>query len=408
MRALITNKTLANIKRTNKQYEIRDTRLKGFAIRVYKSGEASYIVWYGRGKATTIGNINILTPAQARQQAIEVLAEASKGNDPIEKRRQEKKEGLTFKEFYERDYKHWVIKNRPKTAFHTFIPRIERTFIPLLGDKKLTEISPWIVDKWRSEQLKKVKPSTINRQVITLRAALSKAVEWNLIDVHPLAKLKQYKVDSAPNVRFLDTEEEKRLRQSLDAREERIRAERDSANTWRAERNYKPKADLKEIAFADHLKPLVLLSLNTGARRGELFNLKWQDIDFERKVMTILGDGTKSGKTLHVPLNQEAYSLLWKWKKQSRNGNDLVFPGKDGNRLDNVSTAWQNLLKEATIANFRWHDLRHSFASQLVMSGVDLAVVRELLGHSDFKMTLRYSHLGENIKQQAVEKLVRQ
>lgn len=405
MSALITKNTLAKIKSKNKQYEIRDTRLKGFAIRVYKSGKAAYIVWYDRGKAATIGSVDVLTPAQARQQAIEILAEASKGNDPIEKKRQAKKESLTFKQFLDNEYNPWVTQNRK--GGQATVEIIKRHFLPIYKDKKLTEITPWLVDLWRSKRLKAgIKHSSINRDITSLKAALSKAVEWNLIDTHPLAKLKQFRVDNKPNVRFLDVDEEKRLREALGAREERMRAERDSANVWRLERKYDLKPDLKEVAFVDHLKPIVLLSLNTGARRGELFNLKWQDIDFNLKIMTITGDGTKSGKTLHMPLNQEAYSVLWQWKKQS-NGNGLVFPGKNGDKLDNVNKSWRALLKEAGITNFRWHDMRHHFASQLVMAGTELAVVRELLGHSDFTMTLRYSHLGETIKRQAVEKLVK-
>lgn len=344
-----------------------------------------------------------MTPSQAREQAIEILANATKGINPVEQRRKEKRAFLTFKNFIEKEYCHWVLANRK--AGKSTMARLKSNFIFAFGDKKLNEITPWLIEKWRSSKVKELKKSSINREITALKAALSKAVEWNLIDKHPLAGLKPYKVDSTPNVRFLDKDEETRLRQALDAREKRIKTERDNANLWRKERNYKLLPDLKEISFADHLKPLVLLALNTGARRGELFNLTWQDIDFKLKIMTIKGDGTKSGKTLHIPLNQEALNVLWQWHKQF-NGNELIFPSKDGQKLNNVNTAWRAILKDAKIENFRWHDMRHSFASKLVMSGVDLTTVRELLGHADFTMTLRYSHLGDHIKRQAVEKLI--
>jgi len=169
-------------------------------------------------------------------------------------------------------------------------------------------------------------------------------------------------------------------------------------------RGYKLLPNLRKLPFADYLKPLIILDLNTGLRRGELFNLKWNDVD--RAMLTVKGEGAKTGQTRHVPLNQEAYSVLYQWKTQSQD-NKLVFPGKGGGRLTNVNNSWRKLLKDANITDFRFHDMRHHFASRLVMAGVDLNTVRELLGHADIKMTLRYSHLSPQVKQAAVDKLVK-
>lgn len=149
---------------------------------------------------------------------------------------------------------------------------------------------------------------------------------------------------------------------------------------------------------------MVLLSINTGIRQGELFSLQWQNINFDTKTLTIEGKLAKSGKTRHVPLNNEAFSVLQKWHKTTSN-NQLVFPNRDGKKFDNVKKAWANLLKTAEVNNFRWHDMRHHFASRLVMAGVNLNTVRELLGHSDIKMTLRYAHLAPEHKAEAVAKL---
>ena len=107
-------------------------------------------------------------------------------------------------------------------------------------------------------------------------------------------------------------------------------------------------------------------------------------------------------------LNRTALEVLEIWKNQMQTPapTALVFPSpKNGQKMDNCDSAWERLLKDAEIENFRWHDMRHDFASRLVMAGVDLNTVRELLGHSDLKMTLRYAHLAPEAKQRAVEKL---
>ena len=123
----------------------------------------------------------------------------------------------------------------------------------------------------------------------------------------------------------------------------------------------------------------------------------------EQKTLTVGGGGAKSGQTRHIPLNREALAAIKAWKEQSGTSSGYVFPGKDGHRLTNVNNSWAGLLKAAGITSFRWHDLRHTFASKLVMAGVPLNTVRDLLGHSDIQMTLRYAHLAPDTKAQAVE-----
>jgi integrase len=150
---------------------------------------------------------------------------------------------------------------------------------------------------------------------------------------------------------------------------------------------------------------MVLVSLNTGIRWGELTSLTWDVVDMEKALLTVIGKTAKSGKTRHVPLNAIALNALKEWQKQS--GGAVVFPGRNGNTLDNVNKSWHAVLDTAGIKNFRWHDTRHHFASWLVMAGVDLNTVRDLLGHSDMKMTLRYAHLAPEHKASAVAKLCR-
>lgn len=170
-------------------------------------------------------------------------------------------------------------------------------------------------------------------------------------------------------VRYLSDAEETRLRKALDAREERRRAERDSANHWRRERGYVQLPSLRTVMFTDHVKPLILLLINTGCRRGELFDLTWSNVDLDRRILTVTGATAKSKRKRHIPLNREATRVLQGWRARVEDERGLVFVNDEGKRFDRVSFSWRHLLKDAYISNFRWHDMRHHFASRLVMGG---------------------------------------
>jgi integrase len=133
--------------------------------------------------------------------------------------------------------------------------------------------------------------------------------------------------------------------------------------------------------------------------------LEWRDVSFSERILTLREEIEKSDKTRYMHLNDTAYDVLFKWKEQSKDtaSNSLIFRSKNGGQMDNCKGAWKALLKRAGIENFRWHDMRHDFASQRVMKGVDLNTVRDLMGHADLKMTLRYAHLAPENKLQAVK-----
>lgn len=412
MKAAITVELVKSLERGNKPYEVHDPRLKGFLLRVQPSGTMTYYAQYGRGKRHKIGRADAMAPSVAFAKAKTVLAGAALGDDPADARREAK--AHTLRSFLDEVYEPWA-KASIRTPKNT-LGRLRANF-PDLQNKKLDEINAWVVEKGRTARLKAgAKVTTVNRDLDDLRSSLGKAVEWKLIDVHPLVGVKRSKADDNAIVRYLDDEEEERLRAALDAREERIRVERDRANAWRVERGYPTMPNLRLVEYADHLKPMVLVSINTGIRRGELFSLEWRDIKFQadrvggRLVppqLTVRGQSAKSRKVRHVPLNAEALAVLQSWRAQRPDSDVLVFSGRNGARLDNVRKAWVGVLADAKIRAFRWHDQRHHFASRLVMAGVSLAVVRELLGHGDFQMTLRYAHLDPEHTAAAVEKLVR-
>lgn len=401
MKEKLTAKLLSSMQVTGREYEIHDTTVTGLFVRVTAAGAKSYVVTWARGRKKTLGRVGILTLDQARQEATQYLAEARKLGEPLAITQGRKGATLpSLRDFIDNTYMPW---------FKAHHKGYEKTLHTL--DNNFEAIMPQRIDAISGRDLEQIrtawmqagnKASTVNRKMGSISGVFSRAVEWEYIGTHPLAKLKQLKVDSLGLVRYLDTDEAKRLREALDTRQDEIRAERESANQWRADRGKQKMQSLLQLPFTDHLKPMVLVSLNTGIRRGELFDLKWSAVNFSTNTITAAGDTTKTSDTRHIPMNKETVSVLEHWKKQACKSH-YVFPNQEGGRLEDVKSAWLKLLERAKIDGFRWHDMRHDFASRLVMAGVPLNTVRDLLGHSDIKMTLRYAHLAPGTKAAAVE-----
>ena len=403
MKEKLTAKLLSGLQITGSEYEIHDTTVTGLFVRVTAAGAKSYVVTWARGRKKTLGRVGIFTLDQARHNAVQYLAEARMHGEPkavTENRKAAAAPSLRI--FIDDIYMPWFKvhhKGHEKTL-HT----LNNNFASIIS-RPVDTITGRDLESIRTAWMQAGnKPSTVNRKMGSISGVFSRALEWDYISVHPLAKLKQLKVDSIGIVRYLAADEIQRLRAALDLRQEEMRKERDSANKWRYERSKKPSPSLRDVLFTDHLKPMVLLSLNTGMRRGELFDLKWPAVNFDTKTITVRGDTTKTNETRHIPMNAEALSVLESWKKQSSE-QQYVFPSQNGGRLDDIKSAWLKLLERAQIAEFRWHDMRHDFASRLVRAGVPLNTVRDLLGHSDIKMTLRYAHLAPGTKAAAVELL---
>ena len=408
--ANLNKTTIRNLVPRAERYEVSDAEIPSLRLRVAPSGIKTFILLYRNAQHRrcryTIGRFGDLTPEQAREIAKIKLAEIKLGQDPAAAKQDARREAkrqqyLTLDGFLNHKYGPWIEANQKDGA--ATLARIRACFAPFM-QRELPEISGELIESWRNDRLAQGRAvSTVNRDINALKAALSRAVEWHIIDAHPLTTVKPGKVDDLGVVRFLSPEEETCLRRALAERDARIRAGRASGNAWRAERG---RELMPEVGtYGDHLTPMVLLTLNTGLRRGELFNLTWADVDLARANLTVLGTGAKSGKTRHIPLNAEAVATLKAWQAQAGKVG-LVFKNEDGERFTTVKKSWGALLKDAGISAFRWHDMRHHFASRLVMADVALNTVRELLGHGDLTMTLRYAHLAPKHKAAAVARLV--
>ena len=261
------------------------------------------------GRHDTIGGVEKLTPHEAREEARGLLGDVAKaksrGEDPIAhlKAKKAAAKAVTLDVFIRDQFEPWALEHH-KRGKET-VQRLRTVFADLLG-LKLTEVTPWTVEKWRTARLKREtkrpKPATVNSHVTMLKAALAKAVAWKALPAHPLEDVKPIKADHTGRVRYLTPAEEQRLRKALIARDASRAARREQANRWRRERGY---AEWPAEA-PDHLTPIVLLALNTGLRKGEIFGLHWRDVELGSAQVTVRGAGARSGQTRYVPLNTEA------------------------------------------------------------------------------------------------------
>ncbi len=206
--------------------------------------------------------------------------------------------------------------------------------------------------------------ATVNRYLAALSSCLSygvKELQW--LERNPMERIRR-PAENKGRVRFLSDDERVRL---LDA--------------------CRPNADLRLA---------VVLSLTTGARQGEVMGLRFGQIDFQRRIITL--HDTKNGERRAIPLVGEAFTLLQDRAKVRSLTDDRVFPptarAKKALHVD-LRQPWESVLKEARIENFHWHDLRHTAASYLAMSGVSLVEIAKVLGHRTLAMVARYSHLSE-------------
>ena len=237
------------------------------------------------------------------------------------------------------------------------------------GNLYLSHIDAEMIEKYRNERVKEVQPATVNRTLAVLKVMYSKAIEWKRY--HGANPVKQVKFLDEPDgrIRYLQKDELNRL---LEVCEEKIR-------------------------------PYIIVAVGTGMRQGEQLSLKWLDVDFQNSLIYISKSIAKSNKRREIPMTEEVKSALLSIPRQANS--EYIFSNKEGKSNVSLEHAFRRGLKKANIVNFRWHDLRHTFASHLVMSGVDLFTVKELLGHSNIEMTMRYSHLSQDHKKRAMRAL---
>ena len=251
----------------------------------------------------------------------------------------------------------WIGETKHKATQHDDLMHLRWVDV-YLRNKELTSISRDDIDIITTNRLSEgASNATTNRTLAVIRSILIKAAqEWEWIDRHPKIKLLP---EPKRRIRWLTQEEASRL-----------------------------IAELPE-----HLAAMARFSLETGLRQANVTGLTWQQVDLDRKCAWIHPDQAKAKKAIPVPLSQAAVSII---KEQTGKNKEFIFTYK-GNRIIQVSTkAWWKALDRAGIKDFRWHDLRHTWASWHLMSGTPLHALQELGGWESPEMVKRYAHLSSN------------
>jgi integrase len=215
-------------------------------------------------------------------------------------------------------------------------------------------------------------PATVNRFFALLRHVFSKGQEWRWCETNPVPKALK---EPRGRDRFLDDDERERLLVACRASKNKL------------------------------LYPAVLLALTTGARRSELMNLQWSQVDFVKQKITL--HETKSGKKRALFLAPITVDVLKALMSESADKNDLVFPSIANRRKPvDLTASFGAALRSAGIDSFRWHDMRHTFASYLARHGASLAEIAEAMGHETLAMVKRYSHLTDSHTHSVVSGMV--
>lgn len=273
----------------------------------------------------------------------------------------------TLKELIDRYIKYHLLQ---EGGDHKRIPQL-RWWQENLGDYLLTEMTSPRLSEMKHKLSESRAPATVNRYLAALSHVFTMAVnEWEWMDDNPMRKVKKL-VEPRGRVRYLSKVEKNRL----------INACKDS--------------EVKALL------PIVLIAISTGMRQGEILNLKWKDLDLQSGRLVI--QKSKNNERRGLSVVGDALTELRHWSKVRTLNSELVFPGRNRQSPIFIRKPWLNAVVKAELKDFRFHDLRHTAASYLAMSGASLNEIAEILGHKTLSMVQRYAHLSEGHTTKVVE-----
>ena len=326
---------------------------------IYKRSENWYVDYYARGhrQREKIGPSKKLAETVLKKRKVEIAE-----NKFLDIRKEKKVRFTDLAETFLNDY--FRSNDKKYQNNKAFVKNLAKFF----GDKYLYEINSLLIEKYKSERLQSIKPVSINRELAILKSMFNRAIEWDMLSNNPAKSVKNFPADDK-RVRFLTIEEINRLLS----------------------------------VCSGYLSGIVVLALNTGMRKGEILGLRWENVDSENSVIYIPSSLSKNKCRREIPMNAFVKKTLKELKKYATS--PYVFCKADGSPLGSIRKSYATALEKANIKDFRFHDLRHTFCSQLVKGGTDIYTVMELAGHKSIKMTMRYAHLTPNQKNIAVEAL---
>ena len=329
---------------------------------VYKRGNNWYIdfTFHGQRIREMIG--------PSRKGAEKVIAKRKAGiaeNKFLDVRKDP--EPVKFHEFA-KEYLQWDKANKKPSSYSRDLYTM-RIFDKEFESKNIQDITTWQIEKYKTKRREKFKPATVNRELALLKHMFSKAVEWKRLKENPANKTVKFLKGAVNRVRYLMPDEFQTALSNCE----------------------------------DFLKPIVIVAVHTGMRKGEILGLRWDQVNFEQKIITIVD--TKNHERRDIPMDETVKATLRGMEKKG----DLVFSIKDGKPIYpmKVHNAFSKALKASNITDFRFHDLRHTFASNLVMAGVKIEKVQKLMGHKMIAMTQRYVHLSPGYLAESVKVLDR-
>lgn len=235
-------------------------------------------------------------------------------------------------------------------------------------ERPLTEVTPMEIEGYKLQRRGKVADSTVNRELALLKRMFNLAITWDLfLGLNPVRKVKFFR-EVNTGIRVLSPQEEEKLLQNA----------------------------------IPYLQDLIRFALNTGLRIGEIFSLRWSNVDLQKGILTVFASKTQTIR--EIPMNSETRKVLEAWWLSKKNEGVFYNP-QTGKPFVDLKGGFALACQKAGIVDVTWHTLRHTFASRLVNSGVDIVTVKELLGHSSISVTMRYAHTNIDSKRTAVEKL---
>jgi integrase len=340
-----------------------DEAVKGFGIRVTANGARAFVLNYrtrlGRERRDTIGTFPDWRTGPARTEALDLKKRIDQGGDPLG----EIKAGRaapTVNDLCDRFIAEYLPRKRPTTR-KGYTQQIDADIRPGLGRLRVAEVSFADVDALH-RSISRRAPYHANRVLAVLSRMFAMAIKWRMRTDSPCRGVERN--PEHQRRRYLSADELVRLAAVLATTDQQI---------------------------ADIIRLLLL----TGARRGEVLQARWTDIDLKTGIWSKPALATKQGTAHTVPLSEAAQRVLHSVRERQA-GSEWVFPAADGSHRCNIHNGWFRICKAADITGARVHDLRHTYASVLASAGLSLPVIGALLGHSNPTTTARYSHLFDD------------